>query len=236
MTEQKKIEDKKLLLEKYYKQWRNLSWDKKEKKLKFLQEIDTIAETVDDIVFTANFRIRIAYSFPKNDYFEIAEKYFLKVVNKSELLIDNPKVLEITFEGIGDLYFENKKYDKACDVYNKLLEIVDFKEFIEEDILQMGIAFVNNSKGLFIDKAEELLSVVYKLSDEEMDHFIITKAGYWLGLVKYKLEKYKDAKILLQKTLIRYKRYNWDCKEIFRMLENIENTQANKPVSAFGEI
>ena len=234
MTEQKIIENKKLLLEEYYKQWRNLNWNEKESKSEILTKIDSIAETITDSVFVANFQIRIAYSFPKNDYFEIAEEYFLKIMNKKESFANNPEILETTFEGLGDLYFENKRYDKACEIYLQLLDVVEMSDFIEEDLLQMGIAFTNHTKAVYIYEAEELLTEAYELSDEGMDHFMTTKTSYWLGVVKYKLMKYKAAKILLENALIRYKRYDWDCKEILRMLDNIDNAQGNKPVSAIG--
>lgn len=202
--ELKKIEAKKHSLNKYYNEWQKISWKAKEYKLKNLNKIDEILDFLEktDAVFVAQLRIRIAYLFPVEEY-KIAEKYFLKVIEKEKLFANNVDILETTYQGLGDLYFETEQYNKASDIYIKLLEVIEVDDFIEEDILQIGIAMLNHSKGIFNKKAEELLLFVYNsdICDEEMYHLMTTKTNYNIGLVKYKLRKYKEAKPYLERHL-----------------------------------
>ena len=59
-----------------------------------------------------------------------------------------------------------------------------------------------------------------------------TKTNYNLGLVKFKLRKYKEAKSYLEKALILYKQRKWDSKSIYQLLNSIEDTVDSKPRSA----
>jgi len=235
VKETKSIKAKKHNLNKHYNEWRKISWDAKEYKLKILNKIDEVLDFLEetDVVYVAQLRIRIAYSVPAAEY-QIAEKYFLKVVKNEELFANNPDILETTYQGLGDLYFETIQYDKASDVYIKLLKINKIAVLLEEDILQMGIAMVNHSKGIYHNKAEELFLFVYNscVCDEEMDHLMATETNYNLGLVKFKLKKYKEAKLYLEKALVLYKQRKWDCENIYQMLNCISDMVDNKPKSA----
>jgi len=235
VKELKKTEAKKHSLNKHYNEWRKISWEAKDYKLKILNKINEILEFIEktDAAFAAQLRIRIAYSAPKEEY-QIAEKQFLKVVEKEELFADQTDILETTYEGLGDLYFEAKQYDKASDIYIKLFEINRIVDFFEEDILQMGIAMLNHSKGIYHDKAEELLLFVYNscVCDEKMDHLMATEVNYNLGLVKYKLRKYKEAKPYLEKALVLYKQRKWDYQNINNLLNNIADYNDSKPIAA----
>ncbi len=229
------IKDYKLQLEEFYEQWRYLNWNNKKEKTKLLGKIDTLTDFLEESesVFVAQTQIRIAYSALMEEY-QIAEKYFLKVVEKEEQFANNPDILETTYQGLADLYFETKQYDKSSNIYIKLLKINELEDLIEEDILQMGIAMVNGSKGLYHNKAEELLLFVYNsdVCDEEMDHLMATKANYYLGLARFKLKNYKEAKLYLKNAIILYKQRKWDCENIYQLLNNISDTFEVKPHSA----
>ncbi len=219
-------------LEENYNQWRKISWSDIEAKLEMLQNIDKIANYIDDVQFVIYYQIRIAYSFP----FEqsgFAEKYFLKVLKRIESEADKSDMLETTYEGLGDLYFETKQYGKAGSTYLKLLKIKPIDDFVEEDLLRIATAMVK-SEPSFYQKAEELLLFVYQSEycNEEMNHKMTTKTNYYLGLAKYKLKKYGESKSYFEKALVLYKQRKWDNKKILQYLNQIADAIENKPTSA----
>ena len=235
VKETKNISAKKHSLNKQYNEWRKIAWEAKEYKLKILNKIDEILASIEkiDTAFVAQLHVRIAYSVP-NKEFKIAEKYFLKVVENEKLLTNQEDILETTYQGLGDLYFNTKQYDKASKIYIKLFDFKEIEDLIEEDILQMGIAMANLDKAKYLLKAEELLSFLYHLDvcDAEMDHLMATKTNYNLGLVKFKLKKNTEAKVYLKKALVLYKQRKWDSKSIYQLLNSIGDTVDSEPTSA----
>ncbi|OQX99602.1 MAG: hypothetical protein B6I20_09775 [Bacteroidetes bacterium 4572_117] len=231
------IDNYKTQLEAYFNKWRKINLEKKEEKKSLLYKIDEVASFLEDSdsVFVAKFYMKIAYFIPAEEY-KIAEKYFLKVIKQEKVFKNHVNILEAAYEGLGDLYFEQKLYDKAADAYIKLLEVVEIINFLDEDILQMGIAMLNHSKNSHTEKAEKIIEYIYKLDlcHKDMDHELFTQTTFNLGLAKYKLKKYTEAKPYFKKAIILYQQQKWDCEKIHQYLNSIANHTDSKPMSVSG--
>jgi len=236
MIEKENIESQKELFQKKYDIWRGTDTKDKAKRLKILLELDEIAEIINkiDVVFTSAIYVRLAVLSLIAKNYKIAKKYFLKVVNKAEYLKNDNDILEYAYGGLGDLYFEKKQYKKASEQYFLLQKTQDIEELLEEDILQISTAMLNTNNQKYLKVAEQLLQYLFVegLCDDQMDHLFSTQANNNMGIVKYKLEKYNDAKPYLEKALILYKQRKLDCKNINRLLNNIADTDENKPLSS----
>ena len=73
------------------------------------------------------------------------------------------------------------------------------------------------------------------VAQEYHERYEFTMAAYYNGVVKYKLEKYKEAKCYLEIAKIRYERWknpnssytNWEWDDIYTILEEIEKMTKN---------
>ena len=237
MNNETSIKLQKELFQKSYDKWRNLDKKKDIAKTKqILYEMDEIAKIINqkDYIFTSSIYVRLATLSSISKDFETAKKYFTKVTDKAQYLLNDEDILEFAYRGLGDLYFEKQQFKEASKQYYMLQELLQITDFLEEDILQMGIAMVNNSENKYLIKAEELLSFVYQLDicNEEMDHLMTTETNYNLGLAKFKLKKYKEAKPYLKKALVLYKQQKLECNGIYLLLNNIEEITNTEPLSA----
>lgn len=236
MEENIYIENQKELFQKKYDKWRNVNSKDKVERQKILLELDELAEIINkiDVVFTSAIFVRLAVLSLIAKNFKIAKKYFLKVIAKADYLKKDIDVLEYAYRGLGDLYFEKKKYKKASEQYFLLQKIQDIEELLEEDILQMTTAMLNTNNQKYLKAAEQLLQYLFVegLCDDKMDHLFSTQANNNMGIIKYKQGKYNEAKPYLEKALTLYKQRKWDCKNISRLLNNIADTDENKPLSS----
>jgi len=215
---QKDKETEKLRYEAYYFKWHALYSKTKEEARKTVDILAEITDffTNDDTKLSKSLRTRTAMCYTLHFSYKKAENYFFEksVTNNSFSDDEEDKIEE---------YAENQDYDKAYEIY--LISQVDDNNIDNEEILlSLGTSALNHSSGLFLEKADEFLTKAYMIFDDEGDHLMTTITSYHTGIVKFKLEKFKQAKFYLEKARIRYERWNWGIEYIDKLLVEINKT------------
>ncbi|MBN2891982.1 MAG: AAA family ATPase [Bacteroidales bacterium] len=218
-TDQKNHDTEIIKYEAYYNIWHatysQSRWEASKIIHKLAEITDYFESEKSDLL--PKLKLRTAMCYTLHYDYKNAEKYFSKK--------DVPHTdREFTKEedDLIEKYIQSGDYDKAYEIY-QLAEIHEDNIDDEFTFLNIGIAALNHSSGLFLDKAEEILTKSYMFFDDECDHLMTTIASYHTGIVKYKFQKYKEAQFYLEKARIRYERWNWGLEYIDKILAEIKN-------------
>lgn len=221
---QKTQETEKLRFEALSLKYKSIQWSrKKEEAHKTCAQLADVANYIEnyDINMAADFFNRTADAFRWQKDFDNAEKYYQKVISYENNI--EKEILIFAYSELGEIYAETNQYDKS---YNTILALSKIREDYLNDeyvLYSFGVAMANHSLGVFLPKAEQILDEAFEFFDDDNDHIMTTKTSYHLGVLKFKLGKFKEAKFYLKKARIRYERWNWDLSNIDLLLENIEN-------------
>jgi len=218
--EHKNEETEKIRYEAYYNKWHALYTNSKWDAGKICDNMAKVTDFFENIdsPLAEKYRNRTAMAYTLHYGFKEAKEYFFTKKNIELVSLDEGEIEDLV---------KNGQYDKVCDLYFDWAKINKSDIDDEYVLLTLGIAMLNHSKENYLKKAEKFLVAAYMIFEDDSDHVMTTKSSYYVGVTKFKLEKFKEAKFYLEKALVRYERWkdikslDWNGADIYKYLDNI---------------
>jgi len=134
-------------------------------------------------------RFGLAWAYLKQNNLELAIKIFEEIINQTKSKVS--KVSALT--QIGDVYQDNGNFNKALEIYDKIVH--DFSDSPYTDYIQyrQGIAFLK------MEKIEAATICFQSLKSNFPDSKYLAEATYYLGVAYFKKEDWIAAKEQIEK-------------------------------------
>jgi len=178
--------------------------------LKLANEAIVFQSKINDSLGIALTFLRMGVSLFRTNQLNNAEKVFIKSY-KYFLTINDTENIDNAISCLGTLYTQQKKYDKAINLYNSLLKMRLVKsqyDFIGDAYYELGESFLNNQQ---IDSAKYYLLLAHHTFIEKSAYKTAPpKVSIALGRCYFQLKEYNKALIFTEagiKEADRFKSY-----------------------------